>query len=262
MEGIFNGVSELDTVGFLARSPPQFITIARYWAKGTSLDTPAASILPLTLTYWADDAVLEQAEAEKMKQDFFAKAVALTGQPATSVNVTEKWKAHAGPDEDINAYSGDVGGILGPAQFWDRVCADLVEKYSKANIGAWPPSDKVVQDVMAKGSNTTLRAMVPEYERRRKLFAEFWNTQINRASNSSSTCGERIITHSTHVAPLKEKLANPTLRRTTTRMLRVLPRLWYLSARLLTPARTPRRMSIFLSQSRLPGPRVTTLCTC
>ncbi|KAF6817564.1 glutamyl-tRNA amidotransferase [Colletotrichum plurivorum] len=145
-----------------------------------------------------------------MKQDFFAKAVALTGLPATIVNVTEKWKAYAGPDEDINAYSGDVGGILGPAQFWDRIGADLVEKYSKANSGAWPPSDKnVVQDVMAKGSNTTFRAMVPEYERRRKLFAEFWNTQIVRASNSLCTCGERIIMHSTHVAPKKEKLEVP-----------------------------------------------------
>ncbi|KAF9870786.1 hypothetical protein CkaCkLH20_11685 [Colletotrichum karsti] len=207
MKGVFNGVSELDTVGFLARSPSTFITLARYWARGTSLDTLAASVLPPTLTYWADEPALEQAEAEKLKQDFFAKVVALTGLQTTSVNVTEKWRAYTGLEGELESHTGDVGGLMGPVQFWDTVGADLVEKYGEANDGAWPPSDATVQEFMAKGSDATTRGLYPEYDRRRRLFAEFWNTQVSRrALNGSDTCGERIIMHSTHVAPLQEKV--------------------------------------------------------
>lgn len=51
--------------------------------------------------------------------------------------------------------------------------------------------------VVAKGSKAINRGS-------RKLFAEFSNTQINRVLSSSG--GERDIMHSTHGAPMKEKL--------------------------------------------------------
>jgi Asp-tRNA(Asn)/Glu-tRNA(Gln) amidotransferase A subunit family amidase len=203
--GILVAIAEQDTPGFFTRSPSIFTRLGRWWAKDTPLEQVSGTSLPTKMLYYADEPALTQPEAEAMKLSFFANVSAALNLTTSSINVTETWLSTGPSDgEPMATYMSYVYSDQNSIQFYDKIGKDLAERYAAANNGSHFPSDPPVNASWYDALNETTIARLPTSIRKREMFGEWWNDNIQKPSNA--TCSESFFAHSYHSAPAKEKV--------------------------------------------------------
>ncbi|KAF1998772.1 amidase signature enzyme [Amniculicola lignicola CBS 123094] len=207
--GVLVAISEQDTPGFLARSPSVFSTVGKWWAKDTPLEAAANVPLPSKLLFFADEPVLNQPEAVAMKEAFFANVAGALNMSTSSINVTSTWAAN-GPSNGIPipTYMRYVYSDQNSIQFYEKIGIDLAARYAAFNNGSYFPSDPMVNASYYDAQNETTIARIPQSIRKRELFGEWWNENVQKASNT--TCSESFFAHSYHIKLRTEKVTqNP-----------------------------------------------------
>jgi Asp-tRNA(Asn)/Glu-tRNA(Gln) amidotransferase A subunit family amidase len=203
--GILVAIAEQDTPGFFTRSPSIFTRLGRWWAKDTPLEQVSGTSLPTKMLYYADEPALTQPEAEAMKLSFFANVSAALNLTTSSINVTETWLSTGPSDgEPMATYMSYVYSDQNSIQFYDKIGKDLAGRYAAANNGSHFPSDPPVNASWYDALNETTIARLPTSIRKREMFGEWWNDNIQKPSNA--TCSESFFAHSYHSAPAKEKV--------------------------------------------------------
>lgn len=205
LTGILVAIAEQDTPGFLARSPSVFTRLGRWWARETPLEAAMDAPLPLNLLFYADEPPLSQPEAEAMKRKFFTDVSTALNTSTSSINVTQRWLSN-GPSngEPIASYMSYVYSDQNSIQFYEKIGKPLAELYAAYNNGSHFPADPPVNASWYDALNETTIARHPQSVRKRKLFSEWWNQNVMKASNE--TCSESFFAHSYHIAPATEKL--------------------------------------------------------
>jgi len=205
LTGILVAIAEQDTPGFLTRSPSIFAKLGKWWAKDTPLENAASSPLPDNLLYFADAPALTQPAAASMISSFFANVSAALNMSTSSVNVTKAWtESGPAPNQTIANYMQYVYSDQNSIQFYEQIGKDLDAKYAEYNNGSHFPADPAVNLSWYDAQNATTIARYPESQARRVAFANFWNTNVAKASNA--TCSESVFAHSLHIAPGMEKV--------------------------------------------------------
>lgn len=207
-------IAEQDTPGFLTRSPSIFTKLGKWWAKGTPLEEAASTPMPNNLLYYADEPALVQPEAEAMKLAFFDKVVTALNMTTSSINVTETWLAN-GPSngEPIASYMTYVYSDQNSIQFYEQIGKPLAERYAALNNGSYFPADPIVNASYYDAQNATTIARHPHSVRKRELFGQWWNENVQKSSKE--TCSESFFAHSLHTAPGSEKVTNTPVGVTT-----------------------------------------------
>lgn len=204
LTGILVAIAEQDTPGFLTRSPSIFTKLGKWWAKDTPLEAAADTPMPSDLLYYADE-ILEQPEAEAMKNDFFANVSTALNLTTSSVNFTETWLATGPSDgEPVEEYMAYVYSDQNSVQFYEEIGKELNELYGASNNGSHFPADPMVNATWYDAQNETTRARLPSSIHRREAFEKWFGANILRGSKA--TCSESIFAHSLHVPPGREKV--------------------------------------------------------
>ncbi|KAB5578141.1 amidase signature domain-containing protein [Coniochaeta sp. 2T2.1] len=174
LTGILVAIAEQDTPGFLARSPEIFTRVGR----------PSAKV---------------------MVEDFFASVVKALDLEVTTIIMSASFLtanvSESNPPQAMAEFMKHVYSDANSVQGWDAIGAPLVEAYGKipGQIGAFPPADPPVNISWADGQNATTRARYPESKRRLVVFADWFNREVQPASEA--TCSEHILAHTYHGAP-------------------------------------------------------------
>ena len=196
----------------LFRIVPSTDDLSRHWTGSTSL-SPAPSTFATNLLLYADEAPLTQPDAEALKQAFFTNVTKALNLTTSSINITSSFLSYnvsqTSPPTDVADFMQYVYSDQNSVEGWDEIGKPLTQLYQELYAGASPPAgDPPVNISWLDGQNPSTRARFPESQRRRAVFADWWNSEVQK--NSSETCTESIFAHSYHTAPTLVKVTATT----------------------------------------------------